>query len=322
MSIRAAKNCGADAVKFQAFDTESLYGGDNWHGFNGLTSTDGRRNTLKLRGVLSIDWLPQLKAKADSVGIEFMCSAFSPELIDAVNPFVNVHKLASAEMAHVRMLEKLREIRKPLIMSTGGQGVREIKNSLEVLGHGAPEKDHLGGGPFFRDLILMYCVAAYPAREVNLGCIKAIRGSYRTLCGYSDHTLDVLEIPKRAVELGACVVEKHFNALSPGTETPDSPHSLDARQFKFMVDSLRGNLESRIGWTKEEQPMVSRHNRRLIATKDIAVGAIFKEGENFGIYRSLKDDVKGMRPFKIDDVNGKVAKQTIQAGDGIGPGDV
>jgi sialic acid synthase SpsE len=65
--------------------------------------------------------------------------------------------------------------------------------------------------------------------------------------------------------------------------------------------------------------MISKHNRRLIATRDIAVGEKLKEGENFGIYRSLKDDHSALSPWAIDDVNGKLAKRAMRAGDGITP---
>jgi hypothetical protein len=68
--------------------------------------------------------------------------------------------------------------------------------------------------------------------------------------------------------------------------------------------------------------MILRHNRRLIATRDIPVGDTLQEGINFGIYRSLKDDTKALSPFMIDYASGRAAKNAIMAGDGIGPGDL
>src|SRR5688572_30128176 len=103
-SIQLASAAGADAVKFQLFDQHALYGVDR---------------DVALSGVLDPEWLPKLKQKANSVGIDFMCSAFSPELVDAVDPYVHAHKVASCEMTHVRILEKLRHIGKPVILSTG-----------------------------------------------------------------------------------------------------------------------------------------------------------------------------------------------------------
>lgn len=291
-SIRMAKECGADAVKFQLYDYASLYG----------TTTNEYCYSL------SLEWLPLLKAKADEVGIEFMCSAFSPGLIEAVNPHVNIHKLASAEMCHVRMLEKLRSIGKPVIMSTGAHTMPEIHDASILLRYDCP-------------LILLYCVAAYPARIVEIDAITALRDRFDVLSGYSDHSTDVLVIPQAARDAGAVVIEKHFTAI-PGVETPDSPHSLTPDQFNRMVKGLRRSGETFYGFTQEETPMRMRHHRRLIATRDIKVGEMFDEDFNFGIYRSLKDAPLAYSPFDVHVIQGKPSKRDMAAGDGICEGDV
>lgn len=303
-SIAMAKQCGADAVKFQLFDYVALYG---------PRYVSPSPNCM---GALPKAWLPKLKHQADAIGIEFMCSAFSPELVDAVNPYVNIHKVASAELSHVRMLERLRVHGKPVILSTGASGETDIRMALDVLAGRntqTPEANQL-------PVVLMYCVAAYPAQEINLDTIHLLRTHYLLPVGYSDHSTDVLEIPKRAVACGAVCVEKHFTAID--ADTPDSPHSLDVDQFRLMVRAIRGGVSPRLGPSLPETAMVLRHNRRLIASRDVAMGAQLIENENFGIYRSLKDDTHAFSPFMINEVNGRVAKRAIKAGDGIGPGDI
>lgn len=289
-SIRAAKAAGADAVKFQLFDRKSLYGfGDD-----------------PMPGSLPIEWLPELKAESDRAQIEFMCSAFSPELVGAVDPYVNVHKVASAEMTHVRILERLREIGKPVFLSTGAHGEADIRGALHVLGD--------------TPVVLLYCVAAYPAQTINLRTIPYMQDVMKRPVGYSDHSIDVGVIPREAVQRGACVLEKHVTFID--AETPDSPHSLSAEQFKTMVKWIREGEPLEHFPTHAEMPMVLRHNRRLIATTYIQEGETLKENENFGIYRSLKDDTSALSPFLVYKVNGRKAKQAIKAGDGIGPGDL
>lgn len=311
-SISMAKACGADAVKFQLFDWESMYGFDE-----GIADGLFPENTTCLNS-LPLDWLPKLKEKADACGIEFMCSAFSPELIKAVDPYVNVHKVASAELTHVRMLETLHETRKPVILSTGASGIQDIKNALLPLRWNTADVTGVQKGC---DVILMYCVAAYPAQEITLETIKALKDQFNTLVGYSDHSLDVLHLPVDAVRThGACVLEKHFTAID--ADTPDRLHSLTIDQFKHMVKSIREARTPRIGTSGEEHAMVARHNRRIIAIRDIALGELLKEGDNFGIYRSLKDDTHAFSPWIIDQVSGKISLNAIKAGDGIGPGDV
>lgn len=310
-SIALAAKCGADAVKFQAYDELALYGftppkepyggGDPF-----MRMAVEEHNTKPLPGTLPLEWLPKLKEKADACGIEFMCSAFSPELVDAVDPYVNIHKVASAEMTHVRILERLRAIGKPVILSTGASGRADIGKAIEALG---PTPN-----------ILLYCVAAYPARFVDPGSMVAMSHEFKRLVGYSDHTTDAYLIPKSFIERGACVIEKHVNFV--GADGPDAPHSLSTAEFQLMMEGIRGEIKPRIGFTAEEMGMVMRHNRRLIATRDIAIGDEIKEGVNFGIYRSLKDDIHAYTPWAVDMVNGKRAKTHIEAGNGIGPGDV
>jgi sialic acid synthase SpsE len=313
-SIAKAKACGADAVKFQAFTAEALYGvraidpAQTIEVFDHISVTDGALTVEEdYRGRLPLEWLPKLKAKADVCGIEFMCSAFSPELVAAVDPFVNVHKIASAELTHVRILEAVRKTGKPVILSTGASGERDIEQALT----------YLKGSP----VILMYCVASYPARAVDLRAIEALRVRFGSPVGFSDHTTDVLEIPYRATSLyGACVIEKHVDFV--GGDTPDHGHSLTCDQFMLMVKSIRSEHRITLGPVGEEQDMVLRHNRRLIATRDIQAGETFKEGKNFGIYRSLSDEHHAYSPFAISGVAGKPALRAVAAGCGIGPGDV
>jgi len=310
-SIEAAKKAGADAVKFQAFDYESLYGmkyGEKvFWGLSKLADS-----------ILSLDWLPHLKNRADSIGIEFMCSAFSPELIEEVDPYVNIHKLASAEMCHVRMLEKLAKIDKPVFISTGGHTLEEIGRSLNIFGYSGGGRM---GNPdvWFTPLVLMYCVSSYPAQEIYLENVSYYRQKFNTLVGYSDHSLDIRNIPTLAAALGSCVIEKHFKAIE--CDSPDSSHSLNIQQFSQMVSAIRGK-ENRELLTQSEQAMILRHNRRLIATKDIKVGEVFRENSNFGIYRSLRDSPSFFTPFRIHEVEGRKAKNEIQIGDALTQEDV
>jgi N,N'-diacetyllegionaminate synthase len=134
-SIALAKNCGADAVKFQAYSHDALYGyrlsrAELYHDEDANTLT-ARAVDIPLAGTLPLDWLPTLKAKADSVGVEFMCSAFSVPLLNEVDKFVATHKVASAELTHIRMLERLREIGKPVILSTGASSMNDISIALK-----------------------------------------------------------------------------------------------------------------------------------------------------------------------------------------------
>lgn len=302
-SIRCAKVAGADAVKFQLFDQKALFGITKEASAVDYLKSKERRNADTSN--LNPNWLPQLKAQADQVGIEFMCSAFSPKLAEKVDPFVNIHKIASAEMNHVRLLQKINSFEKPVILSTGASNVPDITQALSYLK--VP-------------VILMYCVASYPARDINLDNINSLSSVFDKLVGYSDHSIDIRIIPREAIRHGASVLEKHVNFVN--SKGPDSGHSLDFEEFKTMIKVINNSInENYIGPTKAEEDMVTTHKRRLIATNNIMMGETFIEDKNFGIFRSLKPDTNGLTPFAVDHVNGKKAKRDIPSGDSIGPND-
>jgi sialic acid synthase SpsE len=300
-SVRSAKCVGADAVKFQLFDEKSLYGFAKDRRY----VSDGQILEHTMDGTMPPEWIPKLAEEAKREGIEFMCSAFSPAFADLVNQFVSVHKVASSEMNHKRLLEALNGMGKPVFLSTAASAPPEIDMALKCL------KDV--------PVVVMYCVGSYPANDIDLGCLNLLRLNTGKLVGYSDHSTDVRVIPAAAVKAGACVIEKHFTAIDK--KTPDSGHSLNQREFETMVKELRGYKNSKIGPTENEKDMVSKHKRRLKAIKDIKAGETLIEEENFGIYRSLDEDFLACSPFSIDHVINKKALKDISQGSGIRAGD-
>jgi N,N'-diacetyllegionaminate synthase len=298
-SIGRAKACGADAVKFQAFTPEALFGPL----VPGLHLPDPHS--------LPIEWLPKLKEKADACGIEFMCTAFSPELVAAVDPYVSVHKIASSDLSYPQLLQAVAKTGKPVLLSTGASSKTDIDEAVTWL-DGAKT-------------VLMYCVSAYPARQTCLATIDLLKKTYGAgSVGFSDHSTDVVGIPYEAsTQYGIVALEKHFTAF-PDVDTPDRPHSLTPDEFKLMTEHIRGTRRPVIAPEPEEKAMVLRHNRRLVATQDIGVGTVLKYGENYGAYRSLEDDTRGLSPFFWNHPKGpegKRASVTIARGKGIGPGD-
>lgn len=229
-AIGAAIACDADAVKFQLFSHRELYG------YDGHCSHE-----------LDPSWLPDL-AEACGQEIEFMCTAFSPEGVAVIDPYVQRHKVASSDMEYTDLLDRMRETEKPLILSTGGHTLEEV---AEVV-------SYLSGV----DLTLLYCESSYPSTRHNLNRINLLK-TLGYPVGFSDHSLDVVWAPLSAVQgFGVHIIEKHFNPLAY-TDTPDAPHALSTPDFFMMVSALRDPRRKISLLDSSEMDMRLYHNRRL-----------------------------------------------------------
>lgn len=278
-SIKSAKECGADCVKFQMYTHRELYGYDaiieppaiyeksvhneiyrvKKDGHIGFESPPGPEK-LKLPGELPREWIPQLAEACKHYGIEFMCTAFSPDGYRYIDPYVKRHKIASAENTDVDILRTVAELGKPVLMSTGGSSLTDIKMALDLL-----------WDPGRSGVTLMYCVSSYPAKNVNLFSIDRLKhefvnsGDYYSSIdlGYSCHT-DEWYTPFCAIKHhDAIVIEKHFKVRP--MYTPDSDHSILPDDFKKMVDAIRcgSGLEPQFP-DPQEDDMVKYHKRRFI----------------------------------------------------------
>lgn len=172
------------------------------------------------------------------------------------------------------------------------------------------------------ELTLLYCNSAYPSRRHNLFNIEKLRRDFKLPVGLSDHSLDVIYAPLSATRhFGATVIEKHFNNTNH-TDTPDAGHALNTDEFKLMVDYIRGARDTKLHMrTSEENAMMLRHNRRLIATCDISTGTKLEYGVNFGAYRSLTDSTDCVSPMALTDEKttpeGRPAKRDVKIGNAI-----
>jgi len=209
--IDAAKQCGADAVKFQMFTHKELFG-----------------VVRESKYELPKEWVPKLHDHCKKRKIDFLCSAFSLQGFHHLNPYVNYHKVASPEACSTPILNSVLCMANPVIVSNGCLTYDE---QIELV------KSNLWGA----DDVLMECVSEYPAStySYDLGHIVKLASKYRILWGLSDHTLSLVAA-KQARQLGATYFEKHVDLVSTSAaKTPDSPVSADYYDFKRYCSVLK-----------------------------------------------------------------------------------
>lgn len=146
---------------------------------------------------------------------------------------VVAHKVASASLTDVDLLEALRETGKPVILSTGMSTVEQIDRALGVLGTDR--------------VILMHATSTYPMEpeEANLKVIPMLRDRYPGVpVGYSGHERG-LQISVAAVALGAVAVERHVT-LDRTMWGSDHAASLEPTGFEHLVRDIR-IVESALG---------------------------------------------------------------------------
>lgn len=292
--IEKAAECGVSAAKFQLYSHKELYG------FDGDTPH-----------TLQASWFPELKQVCDEHNIRFMCTAFSPEGVGLVDPYVEVHKVASSDLKYVQLLDAVKETGKEWIVSTGGAHLDEVRTVCRL----------------FDPTAVLECVAAYPSLSDNhqLEWIRTFSGE--RFVGISDHTdpnaLDWLNASTTAAALyRASVFEVHFDATTELQPTPDSVVSHNPQQLAHYIKTAKeavanGNKTTKYGGRKCELDMLLKWRRRLIATRDISEGETLTWGENFGSYRSKTDDTHALGPEMWSMVEGTPSKRAVKQGGAI-----
>ncbi len=302
--IKKAKDCGVDAVKFQAYTPETLTIDCGNKYFKIKHPKWGGQTLFQLykKAYTPWNWFKQLKKTADDLGLIFFATAFDKAAVDFLEGIgVPFHKIASFELVDLPLIEYTVKTGKTVILSTGMASFKEISEAVRAAR--GRNKDNI---------VLLRCVSSYPARpeEMNLRTILHMKNKFGVPVGISDHTLGT-SISVAAVALGAIMVEKHFT-LSRKNKTPDSFFSLEPRELKMLVENIR-DAEKALGGIEYGLTPGQKKNiifrRSLFAVEDIKAGEEFSENN----IRSIRPWY-GLVPKYQNKVFGRKAKRDIKRG--------
>ena len=264
--IEAAKDAGADAVKFQTYSSETLYS-KNTPSFAGYEDI----NQLIKNIELPREWQQKLKHYCDKVGIEFMSTPFDEQAIkELVDIGVKRIKVAGFESTDLRFLTKVFSTGLPVILSSGINSNRESRRNVIRIYESSP----------CQDLTLLHCNNAYPTpvEDTNLLTIPKIKEELNIKVGLSDHTESTLT-PSLAVMLGAEVIEKHFT-LDKKMPGPDHPFALEPHELKEMVKNIRfaeKTLSVRNGDYTSSELKFKNAGRSIVASTNLVKGEVLTE---------------------------------------------
>ncbi len=313
--IEVAVEAKADAVKFQTYRAETVYAPNAGtvaylasHGIGGDIHSIFRDLSMPY------EMVAVLHAYCVEKGIDFLSTPFSPADFVAVDPFVPIHKIASYEVSHLRLLQLAARSKKPVILSTGASEEEDIAWAVELLRQEG-----------CTDLTLMQCTLKYPTPpdSVNLRAMVRLKERFNVAVGLSDHSRHPVYAPLGAVALGATIIEKHYT-LDNRLPGPDHFFAITAEELKEMVQAIR-QVELMLGSAHKsvqevEKEMYHFGRRRIQTIQPVAVGELFREGHNIAILRPGHQS-HGLHPSFLPQVEGKMATRNIAAGAGVLMGD-
>ena len=259
--VDAAVNAGADAIKFQhhIVEEEMLV--------NDLSSDnfDEPLHEFLRVNALSLDQHHDLKAYCDEKNVTYLCTPFSYKAAIEIEHLVPFFKIGSGEFQDYWYIDKLAELKKPIIFSTGMCDKEEIRVWLKRY------NDNI------EDFALLNCISEYPPKyeDLNIQFLQKLQQMSSCVIGHSDHS-PTIGSSISAVCLGARIIEKHIT-LSHFVVGPDASVSLDPKEFKAMVNAVR-LVRATLGDSKiiqdKEKPIRDWAYRSIIAARPIQVGQV------------------------------------------------
>jgi len=302
----AAREAGADAVKFQTFRAEDLVvPGAPTAAYQQRQTGEQDQFSMLRKLELSPEQHEQLLRHCQRIGIEFFSTPFSIAAVDMlVRLGVRRVKLPSGEITHRALVERAAATQLPLILSTGMATMDEIREALTWV---QAARGHT------REVTVLHCTSAYPASDgaLNLRAIPVMASALALPVGYSDHSVGI-EASLAAVSLGATVIEKHLT-LDTTLPGPDHAASLEPSAFAAMVAGIR-RISAMLGEARKEPVPEERDaarvaRRSIVAAVDIPAGAALRPE-----MIACRRPATGIAPREWDRAVGSVAREPIPAG--------
>ena len=237
---------GADFIKFQTYVADKRYDKKNPK-YNEFTN-------LVKKWQFSKNVEKDLWVYAQKKGARVLTSVYDEESVEFANSLGTLaFKVAAFELNNKKLIKKILDFKKPIIISCGMTNFDEIDELVNLL--------EINKAQF----ILLHTVSSYPLEEKNsyLLKIRKLRDRYKCPVGHSDHTPGT-NIPILAGAIGANIIEKHFTD-NPKHRLSDNFFSITKEQLKkikFDLDNLYNILNSP-SFKKDDPEKFMRNFRKI-----------------------------------------------------------
>ena len=301
--IDKAIECGADAVKFQAFIAENIVLEDaekaDYHKIN----TANEESHFQMLKKLELNKKNHILLKDYCLAkkIDFFSTPYdidSVQMLESIS--IEIYKTASADLVDLLLHEKIAKTGKPVIISVGMATLDEITETLSVY------KKYNS-----QNIALLHCVSNYPCshQSINMKVMSKLEEQYSIPVGFSDHSIDDTASIV-AVSLGAKIIEKHFT-LDKLLSGPDQKASSNPMEFSKLVDEIR-KTELILGNSKKALQKEELNNR-LISRKSVTLIKDIKRGEAISkAILTMKRPGLGMKANMIKKIVGKKVNKDLK----------
>lgn len=253
----------------------------------------------------------ELQRYVESKGMIFISTPFSRAAADRLKRMdVPAFKIGSGECNNYPLLKHIAAFGKPIILSTGMNGIPSIAKAVKIFEeHQVP-------------YALLHTTNLYPTPPelVRLGALQQLQSAFpNAISGLSDHTTSN-HACFAAVALGASILERHFTDTMerPG---PDIINSMDERATQELIEgsqliwTMRGGTKQA---APEEQVTIDFAFACVVSTQPILEGETFT-ADNLWVKRPGTGEILAE---DYESLFGKQATRNIDADEQISWSDI
>ena len=225
--ILSAKDCGADAVKFQKRDINSVYTKEFL-----AEKRDSKWGTTQYDQKMGLEFnekdYDEIDRYCKEINIIWFASAWDKTSLEFLDRYdLKFNKIASAMIVDKGFLKLVAARKKYTFISTGMCTFNDIQQSVEIFKNEGCEFE------------LMHCISVYPfaSKYANLKMINHLKEKFNCKVGYSGHEKSGLAISYAACAMGISSLERHFTTdrTLPGS---DQAASLSPEGFSRLCGGV------------------------------------------------------------------------------------
>lgn len=295
--IRAAKECGVDAVKLQKRHNRHLYTRkffdslyNSEHAFGPTYGLHRQALEFNKREYIT------LKKYAEKLGLIFFATPFDFQSVDFLEEIgVPCYKIASSDLRNTPFLRYVARRKKPMIISTGAATMEDVERAFSAV------------WSLNKKIALLQCTASYPLdpEMMDLRVIETYKKKFPVVVGLSDHYSGIA-LDVAAYLLGARIIEKHFT-LNRAMKGSDHAFSLEPEGMRKMVRDLKRTVTALGDGVKKlyevEKGALAKMGKSIVAAKTIPAGHIIRQSD-----LAFKSPFESLHPYEVEKIIGKKLK--------------